>query len=78
MKELMKRLKNLADFTSSSIETEFKSYLQDNELAMGRLLPAFRVSLTGLGTGPSLYDIAELLGKEEVTNRIQTALKTIK
>ena len=78
MKELMGRLKNLADFTSASIETEFKSYLQDNQLAMGRLLPAFRVSLTGLGMGPSLYDIAELLGKEEVINRIQTALKTIK
>ena len=78
MKELMERLKNLDDFTSSSIETEFKSYLQENELGMGRLLPAFRISLTGLGMGPSLFDIAELLGKEEVINRIQTALNTIK
>ena len=78
MNELMCRLQNLTDFTSSSIESEFKSYLQDNELGMGRLLPAFRVSLTGLAMGPSLYDIAELLGKDEVINRIQTALNTIK
>ena len=45
---------------------------------MGSLLPAFRVSLTGIGTGPSLFDIASLLGKEETIKRIQTAIKIIK
>ena len=44
---------------------------------MGELLPAFRVSLTGLGMGPSLFDIASILGKEETIARMQTALNTI-
>ena len=45
---------------------------------MGRLLPVFRLSLTGLSFGPSLFDIASLLGKEECIKRIETALNTIK
>ena len=39
---------------------------------MGKLLPAFRISLTGLGMGPSLFDIAAHLGKEETIKRMET------
>jgi len=77
MLELKDRLSELSDFSSENIEIEFKKYLEENELGMGRLLPAFRVSLTGLGMGPSLFDIASLLGKEETIKRIETALEKI-
>ena len=75
--ELKDRLAGLADFSSESIEVEFKKYLEENELGMGKLLPAFRVCLTGLGMGPSLFDIASLLGKEETIKRMETALEKI-
>ena len=78
MKELKIRIGSILDFNSNNIEKEFKKYLKENELSMGSLLPAFRVSLTGLGVGPSLFDIAELLGKEETTIRIEKALEIIK
>ncbi|HIG31940.1 MAG TPA: glutamate--tRNA ligase [Flavobacteriales bacterium] len=77
MSELKDRLEELSDFSSESIEIEFKKYLEENELGMGMLLPAFRVSLTGLGMGPSLFDIASLLGKEETIQRMETALEKI-
>ena len=77
MLELKDRLSELSDFSSESIEIEFKKYLEENELGMGKLLPAFRVSLTGLGMGPSLFDIASLLGKEETIKRMETALEKI-
>ena len=77
MRELKGRLSDLSDFTSESIEIEFKSYLEEKELEIGKLLPAFRVSLTGLGMGPSLFDIASLLGKEETIKRMETALEKI-
>ena len=75
--ELKDRLSELSDFSSESIEIEFKKYMEENELGMGMLLPAFRVSLTGLGMGPSLFDIASLLGKKETTQRMETALEKI-
>jgi len=75
--ELKDKLAELADFTPENIEIAFKKYLEENELGMGRLLPAFRVCLTGLGMGPSLFDIASLLGKEETIKRMETALEKI-
>ena len=75
--ELKNKLSVLSDFSSENIEVEFKKYLKENELGMGRLLPAFRVCLTGLGMGPSLFDIASLLGKEETIKRMETALEKI-
>ena len=75
--ELKDRLLDLSEFSSKSIEIEFKKYIEENQLSMGMLLPAFRVSLTGLGMGPSLFDIASLLGKEETGKRMAMALEKI-
>ena len=78
LSEFKNRLEEILDFSSENIEKEFKSYLEEKGLGMGKLLPQFRVSLTGLGMGPSLFDIAFLLGKEETIKRIETALEKIK
>ena len=78
LSELKIRLEKISDFSSINIEIEFKKYLEDNDLGMGRLLPAFRLALTGLGMGPSLFDIASLLGKTETLMRMEVALNTIK
>ena len=76
--QLSCRLENINEFTSENIEVEFKSYLEEKELGTGRLLPVFRLSLTGLGMGPSLFNIASLLGKEETIKRMQRAINKIK
>ena len=78
LSELKIRLEKISDFSSINIELEFKKYLEDNDLGMGKLLPAFRLALTGLGMGPSLFDIASLLGKTETLMRMEVALNTIK
>ena len=77
LSDFKSRLLVMSDFSSEKIELEFKSYLQEKELGMGKLLPAFRVSLTGLGMGPSLFEIASLLGQKETIKRIETALEKI-
>ena len=78
LEELKNKLESLSDFSADNIEKEFKGYLLEKELGMGRLLPAFRLSVTGLGMGPSLFDIVSLLGKQEVIERIENAIKNIK
>ena len=50
---------------------------KENKLGMGKLLPAFRVCLTGIGMGPSLFEIASLLGKAKTIKRMETALEKI-
>ena len=75
--EFKNRLESISNFSSNNIENEFKSYLEEKQLTMGKLLPALRVSLTGLGMGPSLFDIASLLGREETIKRIEIAIEKI-
>ncbi len=73
--QLMELLSNISDFTSENIEASFKAFLEEKELGFGAVLPNFRLAVTGLGMGPSLFQISALLGKDEVLKRIQTALQ---
>ena len=77
LNELKIELAELVDFSAKNIETVFKLFLEKKKIKMGVLLPVLRVSLTGLAMGPSLFNIAELIGKKETLFRIDTAIKKI-
>ena len=76
--ELKNRLQEVLEFNSKNVEKEFKMFLEENKIGIGKLLPAFRLSLTGVAIGPSLFNIVELLGKEETIARMESALSRIK
>lgn len=71
-------LNSLNDFTSENTEEVVKNYIQDNELNMGQILNSLRLTIVGSASGPSLFDIISLIGKEETITRIQKGLDTIK
>ena len=77
MQELFSILDEIDDFSAEKIEASFKAFLDEKELGFGAVLPNFRVAVTGLGMGPSMFQISALLGKEEVLVRIQTAIDKI-
>ncbi len=74
MKALAVAFEAVEPFNSENVERSFKQFLQDNDLGMGAVLPNFRLLLTGKGMGPSMFQIAELLGKEETLSRINTGV----
>jgi len=76
--DLKERLEKIDDFKSEQIEEDFKEVLLKKNIGMGQLLPAFRLALTGIGMGPSLFNIAEIIGKEETIQRIDAAIINIK
>ncbi len=71
IEEFLGRLEAIENFVSAEVEKVFKSFLEEKELGMGAVLPNFRVLVTGMGMGPSMFDICEILGKEEVVARIK-------
>ncbi len=77
MINLLEVLSNINEFTSSSIEIAFKDYLEINELKMGQVLPNFRLIVTGKAMGPSMFEIAELLGKDEVISRFNIGIDKV-
>lgn len=48
--------------------------LEKNNIKMGKVMQALRVSITGAGAGPDLMHIIAILGKNETASRIATAL----
>jgi len=77
MQKLISVLEEISDFTSLNIETIVKDWLTKNEIGMGKVMQPFRLCLVGALKGPHLFDIVELIGKQETISRIQKALTTI-
>ncbi len=74
VEELKKRFETLQFFDAESLETTFQTYLQENNLGFGKVGPGFRLAVTGLGMGPSMFEVCSILGKQETVQRMQTAL----
>jgi glutamyl-tRNA synthetase len=77
MKQLIAILENISDFTSANIETEVKDWMSKNEIGMGKVMQPFRLSLVGKMMGPHLFDIVEMIGKEETIKRIHSAITAL-
>ena len=74
---LIVKFEGINDFSAENVEVAFKEYLTDNEVGMGAVLPNFRVLVTGKGMGPSMFQIASILGKEETLNRLKAGLQRV-
>jgi glutamyl-tRNA synthetase len=70
-------VEEITDFTSMNIETIVKDWMTKNEIGMGKVMQPFRLSLVGALKGPHLFDIVEVIGKEETITRIQKAIATL-
>lgn len=79
--EIVKALRNLLeqvqDFSAEKVDAAFQGFMEDRGLGFGKVGPGFRLALTGKGMGPSLPDIAAILGKEETLERLDTALENL-
>lgn len=71
-------LANLSDYKADNIKQLFFDVLEANGMKMGQVMQSLRVAVTGEGAGPDLMMMMEIIGKEEATKRIETALTTIK
>ena len=77
MQQLISVLENIEDFTSMNIETIVKEWMTTNEIGMGKVMQPFRLSLVGALKGPHLFDIVEVIGKNETVVRIEKAIENI-
>lgn len=59
---------------SHDLEKEFKELAAANHLKPGELMLPFRIMLVGGKFGPGVFDIAEVIGKNDTIKRIQHTL----
>lgn len=77
MGEWTAELVGIENYTAENIEQTFKNFLEAKGMGIGAVLPLFRLLVTGKGMGPSMFSIAELLGKEETLARMEAGIKTL-
>ena len=77
MTQLIAVIKSIEDFNSLNTETIVKDWMTQNEIGMGKVMQPVRLSLVGALKGPHLFDIVELIGKEETIKRLEKAIATL-
>ena len=77
MQKVITELNTISDFTSLNIEILLKEWMTQNEIGMGKVMQPLRLSLVGALKGPHLFDIIEMIGKEETVKRIEKAIATL-
>lgn len=78
MLDWKQKMDALTDFSSQSIETNFKQFIEAKQVGLGAVLPLFRLLITGEAAGPSMFEIASFLGKEECVQRIKIGIESVK
>jgi glutamyl-tRNA synthetase len=78
MSSIAEYLKTIDPFEESILEERVKAEIVAKEWGMGKIMAPLRLLLVGESKGPSLFKIMEILGKEEVLNRIEKGLIKLK
>ncbi len=77
MSQLIDVLVNIDDFSAHSQEDIVKSWIEQNAMGMGAVMNAFRLSIVGASKGPHMFDITEIIGKEETIARLKKAIDVL-
>ncbi|UKJ08027.1 glutamate--tRNA ligase [Solitalea lacus] len=64
-------------WNATDLENDFKALGTEKGLKIGEIMLPLRIMLVGGKFGPAVFDIAELIGKEETIERINLALAQI-
>jgi len=77
MSALADLLEGLDDFSIENQERVVHEWIEKNDLKMGNVMNAWRLTLVGEGKGPGMFDISAFLGKQETINRMRRAIKVL-
>lgn len=74
---LIALLRDLPDFSAAAAEPVVLQWVNDNGYHLGNVMNAFRLCLVGECKGPHIFDITELIGRDETIARIERGIERI-
>ena len=77
MLQLVELLEKTPDFGSKSLEPEVMAWIESNGYHMGNVMNAFRLAVVGECKGPHMFDITDLICREETIERIRKGVERI-
>ena len=69
--ELANELEALNEWNHDTIDTSIRAFAEKSDLKLGKIAQPLRAALTGKTTSPGIFDVADVLGQQEVILRIR-------
>ena len=70
-------LERTGDFSAASLESTLKAFVEPKGKKPAFLIHPVRILASGVGFGPSLYDMLEVLGRDAVVRRLRNGIERV-
>ncbi len=77
LQDITDRLSQLSDFNMDEMHKIFDQVMEERELKLGKIAQPVRVALTGGTVSPGIFEVMDILGKDEVLKRLNAAISVI-
>ena len=77
MAEMLSLLEAHEDWSAEGLDNLIMPWIAEKEYGVGIVMNAFRICLVGAARGPHIWNITDVLGKEETLARVRTALEKL-
>ena len=77
MTEMLALLEAHEDWSAEGLDNLIMPWIAEKEYGVGVVMNAFRICLVGAARGPHIWNITDVLGKEETLARVRTALEKL-
>ncbi len=68
---LLPRLEGVKPWTQAGVEAAVRGFAEETGHKLGKAAQPLRAALTGRSTSPGIFDVLEVLGREELLARIR-------
>lgn len=75
LKELMPDLSALPDWQAAAIEATVRQFIEKKGVKLGQVAQPLRAALTGAATSPGLFEVMEVLDRDESLGRLNDCCK---
>ena len=66
------------DFTGTELEPKVLAWIEQNGYHLGNVMNAFRLTVVGECKGPHMFDITDLIGRDETIARLRAGVERIR
>ncbi len=77
-KALEEQLRTSEEFDPDTVQNIIKTYIAENALSFGAILPILRIAISGTMKGPDIFGMMSLIGQEESIKRLRSGVQKIK
>lgn len=70
LKDVLTRFQDISEWNAQTTEAAIRDYAESSGLKLGKIAQPLRAALTGRATSPGVFDVLDVLGREESLARV--------